>query len=235
MATTTPDIAKTEIAIVEMTNQFRAKNGLAAVTVNPQLVNAARAFAAHLARTETFSHTADGRQPAERVRTAGYQYCQVAENLALNLDSRGFETRDLARQMVEGWINSPGHRKNLLAAHATETGVAVARVPDKDPKFVSVQLFGRPLSLALKFQIANTTRTPVSYALGETTHEVSPGTAITHTACTPSPLTFQSAGSGATAKPLNARYETRDGQVFTLKAGAKGEVAIDVGQRERLP
>ena len=54
------------------------------------------------AKTGKFAHEADGREPSERAEAQGYRYCLVAENLALNLDSRGFETRQLAGDAVEG-------------------------------------------------------------------------------------------------------------------------------------
>ena len=111
---TLPDLPQTEIAIVEMTNAFRKENKLGEVKPNTALAAAARAFADYLAKTGKFAHEADGREPAARAEQ-GYRYCLVAENLALNLDSRGFETRQLARDAVEGWKDSPGHRANLLA------------------------------------------------------------------------------------------------------------------------
>jgi uncharacterized protein YkwD len=43
---------------------------------------------------------------------------------------------------VEGWKRSPGHRRNLLAREATQTGVAVAR--SDQGYYYAVQLFGRP-------------------------------------------------------------------------------------------
>ena len=141
---TLPDLPQTEMAIVELTNAFRKESRLGEVKPNAALSAAARAFAAYLAKTGKFAHEADGRQPAQRAEAAGYRYCLVAENLAMNLDSRGFETRALASAAVEGWKNSPGHRANMLQRGATEIGVAIARAPDKDPKFISVQLFGRP-------------------------------------------------------------------------------------------
>ena len=76
MASLTPDIPKVEIAIVEMTNAIRREQKLAAVKTNPQLINAARAYAKFLASKDLFSHSADGRQPAARAADAGYQYCE---------------------------------------------------------------------------------------------------------------------------------------------------------------
>ena len=163
---TLPDLPQTEIAIVEMTNAFRKENRLGEVKPNAALIAAARAFAQYLARTGKFAHEADGREPAERATAQGYRYCLVAENLALNLDSRGFQTRQLAGHVLKGWKESPGHRANLLQATATEIGVAVVRAPDRDPKFISVQLFGRPEALKVSFRIENRSGVTVRYRLG---------------------------------------------------------------------
>src|SRR5262245_37990109 len=110
-----PDLPKTEVAIIEMTNAFRRQERLGAVVPNTELTATARWFAEYLARTNTFAHEADGRQPADRVKAHGYQFCMVAENLSLNFDGRGFTTSGLATKAVEGWKNSPGHRQNMLA------------------------------------------------------------------------------------------------------------------------
>ena len=111
-----PDLPQTEIAIVEMTNAFRKENKLGEVKPNAALSAAARAFAHYLAQTGKFAHEADGREPSDRAAEQGYRYCLLAENLALNLDSRGFESRKLAGDVLKGWKESPGHRANLLQA-----------------------------------------------------------------------------------------------------------------------
>jgi hypothetical protein len=234
MTVLTPDVPQVELAIVEMTNTYRAKKGLSQVAINPQLTNAARAYAQYLARTGKFAHDADGRQVGERARTAGYPYCLIAENLALNQDSRGFETRQLALQMVEGWLNSPGHHRNIVAPHSTEIGVGVARASDKDPKFISVQLFGRPQSLAYKFQISNSTRETITYTFGDQTHEMKPSFAVSHTACEPAAVVFVRAGSGASAKAINARYEARDGQVYVVSPAPGGGIKVEIKARETV-
>ena len=139
-----PDLPQTAAVILAMTNAFRDENHLGAVALNTALQAAAQSFAVYLATTGTFAHTADGRQPADRARAAGYSYCIVAENIALHQANRGFETADLAGRAVEGWKNSPPHRANMLQPHVTEVGIGLAKAPDGDPKFVTVQLFGRP-------------------------------------------------------------------------------------------
>jgi hypothetical protein len=225
-----PETPQVEVAIVEMTNAFRAKNNLQTVSPDPKLTKAARSYAAYLAKTDTFSHTADGREVGDRITSAGYTWCKVGENLAMHMDSRGFESRALAGKSVQGWINSPGHRQNMLAPHVTEIGVGVAKVAGKDPKFISVQLFARPQSLAYEFQISNTSKQTVSYRFDGESHEVQPSYAVTHTACTPGELVFDKAGG----RKLSMRYQTSDGLVFVLKPDQVTGLRVDVEPLQKI-
>ena len=222
---TLPDLPQTEIAILEMTNAFRTESKLGAVKPNAALTAAARAFAEYLARTGQFAHEADGRQPAQRAEASGYRYCLISENLAMNLDSRGFEARALAREAVEGWKNSPGHRANMLRPTVTEIGVAVARAPDRDPKFISVQVFGRPEALKVEFRIENQAGMAVRYALGEETHTLPVRAIVTHTSCDPSQLTFENAGAAT------QRFEPRNGDRFLVRSGVGGAIAVDIERK----
>src|SRR5262245_18669964 len=77
-----PDLMRSAKLIVAKTSQLREEQGLTPVEVNDQLVNTARYFANYLARTDKFSHAADGQTPAERASAHGYEYCLVAENIA---------------------------------------------------------------------------------------------------------------------------------------------------------
>lgn len=228
MPPTLPDTPAVEQTIVDMTNSYRAENKRARVVPSQGLTEAARAYARYLASSGQFSHTADGREAGERVEAAGYAWCEVAENLAMHLDSRGFQSRDLAAKSVEGWINSPHHRENLLAPDVTETGVGVVRAPDKSPKYISVQLFARPKALEYKFQISNASRAAVSYSFAGETHEVPPSGAVTHTACAPSALSFEPPHTEVAARPLAMRYEAPGGMVYTLKPDAAQGFRIEV-------
>ena len=229
-----PDIPAVEAAIVAMTNTFRAEHHEVSVAPDKKLAAAARSYAAFLAKSGAFSHQADGREAGDRVAAQGYEWCQVGENLALNQASRGFAAPELAKKAVEGWINSPHHRANMLAADVTEIGVGVAKAPDKDPKYISVQLFARPKSLEVEFQISNTSREPVSYSFGGETHEVLPSFSVTHTSCAAGPLTFEQVGKGLGAKALSMRYEATDGTVYRLEPDEGGGVRIEVAPLERV-
>jgi Cysteine-rich secretory protein family len=228
MAVLSPDLLKTEAAIIEMTNVFRAEQKLAPVVQNPVLTAAARAYAKFLAQSNLFSHTADGRQPSDRVKAAGYNYCQTAENLSLNLDSRGFEIRQLARDAVEGWKDSPGHRRNLMAPHVTEIGVGIAK-SKTDEKYLSVQLFGRPASFQYSFTITNDAGVPVSYSYNGEPQTVDPRVVVTHTACNPGEISFDRAWTQP-ARNMDVRYPTRDGDRFRLIAKS-GDVKVDVANK----
>jgi hypothetical protein len=229
-----PDTPAVEAAIIEFTNAYRGRQKLGTLKANPALTKAARTYAAFLAKSGQFSHTADGREAGDRITSAGYAWCQIGENLALHVDSRGFEARALAQKSVEGWINSPPHRANLVAPHMTEIGVGVARAPDRDPKFISVQLFARPQSMQVEFQISNATREPVAYSFGGEAHEIKPRYAVTHTSCNPGEISFDSFGSGFWPKKLSMRYEARDGLVYRLEPDAAGGVRVAVTPLERV-
>lgn len=213
----TPDLPKVEAAIVEQTNAFRKQQGLGAVVPNAILRKAAEDFVRHLARTNTFSHTADGRQPADRAKAAGYTYCIVSENLASNLDSRGFETRQLATDAVEGWKNSPGHRRNMVEPNVTEIAVAVAKAPGEE-KYLSVQLFGRPVSHKYDFVVSNAAEVPVTYTFSGRSFTIEQHRIITHTECVPGKLTFVSAGSLFSKQALSAEFLVKPGARFLIEA-----------------
>jgi hypothetical protein len=208
-----PDLPQTEAAVFEMTNAFRKVSALAAVKPNPALAAAARAFAAYLANTGKFAHDADGREPSARAEAQGYAYCLVAENLARNFNSRGFETKALAREVVEGWKTSPGHRENLLLAGATETGVAIARVPGERPEFVSVQLFGRPASLKVTFTIENRTGKGLYYSLGKEADRIAPRKIVTLGECTPRVLSIDLGQQGP------VRFDPENADRFVTPSG----------------
>lgn len=223
-----PDIPATEAAIIELTNAFRQSEKLGAVKPNKELTRAARLFAEYLAKTGRFAHEADGRHPQDRAKAAGYSYCMVAENLAMNLDSRGFTVAKLAWQVVEGWKNSPGHRRNLLSGGATEIGVGIARATaEKDPKFLSVQLFGRPESLKTTLKVKNSLAESVSYSLNGHASTINPGMLITHTSCQTGKITFDRAGNWLTGTSIKSTYEAQDGTLFTLKTGTAGRVVVE--------
>ena len=201
------------MAIVEMTNAIRKQHNLSRVSSDPELQKAARIYAKFLSTSTVFSHTADGREPSDRAKAAGYEHCYISENLSSNLDTRGFETRQLARQAVQGWMESPGHRKNILTEHAVDIGVGVAKAPGEE-RYLSVQMFGRPEKLAYQFRINNASGQTVAYEFLGRAHEVEPRYVVRHSACLPGEITFKQPKA---ANGVIGRFKARDGDIFVLR------------------
>lgn len=94
-------------ALVNATNQARAANGLGALALNSQLSNGAQSKAADMIAKDYWAHTApDGTEPWDFFTSAGYKYQNAGENLAYGFDN--------SAEIVDAWMNSPGHRANIL-------------------------------------------------------------------------------------------------------------------------
>lgn len=130
-------LSEFELAIVQYTNQERGRVGLAPLAVNTRLTDAARHHARNMAAFENMSHTVSGADlpdPASRLRYYGYSYRLWGENIAWNYPT--------AQSVVSAWINSPGHRANMLNPEFTEIGVGVAYSSRGEPYYA--QNFGKP-------------------------------------------------------------------------------------------
>ncbi|MFL5594400.1 MAG: CAP domain-containing protein [Gemmatimonadaceae bacterium] len=129
----------TEARIFDLINAERLHQGLRALVYNPQLDQMARIQAANMAHFQRMAHTLPGAKlPAltDRAHYVGYTYGRIAENVAL-----GYPNADA---VVEGWMNSTGHRHNILDRDVTETGIAIARSSAGGLYFC--QVFGRQLT-----------------------------------------------------------------------------------------
>ena len=222
-----PEPAQVEAGIFEAANGFRAENRLGVLTRNAALNAEARRFAEYLARTNTFSHTADGREPSDRAQEAGYDYCDLAENLASEADSSGVGLERLVRLMMAGWEASPGHRRNLLDPMATETGVGVARAPGSDQKYVAVQVFGLPASARFSFSVDNQSDEMVGYVFDGQRHSLQPRSTLVTSTCAVGELVFDH-GVGA----RDRRYPVRPGAAYVLSSAPEG-VQIEVRRAAR--
>ncbi|MCT7353759.1 CAP domain-containing protein [Streptomyces sp. 15-116A] len=106
--------------VVELVNTERSKAGCSAVKVNSALTKAAQDHSEDMAATGTMSHTgSDGSSPDQRITRAGYSWSSYGENVAY-----GYSTPE---QVMQGWMNSPGHRENILNCSFKEIGVGLAQ------------------------------------------------------------------------------------------------------------
>jgi uncharacterized protein YkwD len=123
--------------VVRYTNDARARNGLSALRSNAKLMEAARLHASQMAAHNLMEHTIPrAKYPTmvSRLEAVGYDYSLAAENVAWNQRS--------AQAVVTTWMNSTGHRRNILNRELTEIGVAIARNARGEPYWI--QVFGTP-------------------------------------------------------------------------------------------
>ncbi|MGB5916844.1 MAG: CAP domain-containing protein [Phormidesmis sp.] len=105
-----------EQEVLKLTNEFRQSNGLNALVIDQNLEKAADKHSLDMATLDFFSHTGnDGTKPWDRTDAVGYESKTVGENIAA-----GYRT---PKEVVDGWINSPGHRANMLNPAYNEIGL----------------------------------------------------------------------------------------------------------------
>jgi hypothetical protein len=107
------------------------------LAINQTLVEAARMKAEDMATKGYFAHTSpDGVTPWYWLDTAGYAYSYAGENLAINFVN--------SEDVVDAWMNSTGHRANILNKYFSEIGVGVAKgTYEGEEAIFVVQLLGR--------------------------------------------------------------------------------------------
>jgi uncharacterized protein YkwD len=108
-----------ERQLLDAANRERTAAGLQSLKWDDALAAAAREHARLLARENVLSHQLPGEPSLEqRVAQAGAKYAMVAENVAIGPNPE---------EIHDGWMHSPGHRKNILNADATAVGIATTR------------------------------------------------------------------------------------------------------------
>ena len=99
----------------------------------------------------------------------------------------------LIEVFVQGWIDSPPHRENMLAEYATQTGVGVGTTDGIT--YYAVQLFGRPKSAAISLTVLNKSKDPRVLVIEANDSvdqvELSPGSSLKTTRCFPTTLRLQ--------------------------------------------
>jgi uncharacterized protein YkwD len=129
------ELTAEEKATFELTNKARAENKLQPLTLNAVLIKAARAHSANMAKQGKMSHVLDDKNPADRVKEAGYKYSLSGENLAV---SDNVPTAVI----FESWMKSKAHRENILREEFRDIGMGVVRAADG--KLYYTQVFGAP-------------------------------------------------------------------------------------------
>ena len=124
--------------LADFANSDRIDLNSSPLVVNPLLVDAAKKKAEDMAQKGYFAHTSpEGLTPWYWLFEAGYNFSAAGENLAVDFSD--------SEEVNRAWLNSPGHRANILNSKFTEIGIATARgiYNGRETTFV-VQFFGRP-------------------------------------------------------------------------------------------
>lgn len=112
-------VKQMEHQVIQLTNQERAKFGLAPLRPNWELSRVARFKSQDMRDRNYFSHQSPiYGSPFQMMKSFGLGYSYAAENIAAGQKD--------PRSVVEGWMNSPGHRANILNANLKEIGVGWA-------------------------------------------------------------------------------------------------------------
>lgn len=113
------DAARMAKATLAAVNDQRAAKSLPPLTADPRLTEAAQAHACDSAAHNRLGHTgSDGSTLADRARRAGYAYREIAENVAQGYPGPA--------SVIRGWMESPGHRRNILMRNVQDIGLGLA-------------------------------------------------------------------------------------------------------------
>ena len=136
-----PQSFLTRAGVIEWTNIQREKYGLPPLKENLKLDSSAELKIKDMFKNQYFSHDSpSGEGVGDLVAEVGYEFIAIGENLALG----NFKNDEV---LVQEWMQSIGHRENILNTKYQEIGVAVAKgIFEGESTWLAVQHFGLPLS-----------------------------------------------------------------------------------------
>lgn len=123
-----------EQAVLDLSNRERERAGLPPLRADEKLCQAAREHSTNMARQDRLDHVLDGKDPGQRLRDVGYRSFGWGENCAAG--------QRTAAEAVSTWMNSPGHRANILNGSFTEIGIGIA--PNGRGGHYYTQVFATP-------------------------------------------------------------------------------------------
>ncbi|MCK9228741.1 MAG: CAP domain-containing protein [Syntrophorhabdaceae bacterium] len=123
--------------IINLTNKARALNGLSHLNENPLLNTIAEKRAEDMFEKQYFDHVSPfGEKASDIAQRVGYRYKTIGENIA----SGRFVTN---QKVIDGWMQSPGHRKNILSTDVEDLGAAIIKGNmHGEETCIAVQIFG---------------------------------------------------------------------------------------------
>lgn len=130
------DVKSQENEVIRLVNVQRSKAGLQTLTQNWQLSRVARYKSQDMIDKGYFSHTSPTYgSPFRMMESFGIKYSAAGENIAMGQQSPS--------EVMNAWMNSPGHRNNIMSPSFTQIGVGLAK--DKNGRMYWTQMFIKPL------------------------------------------------------------------------------------------
>jgi uncharacterized protein YkwD len=113
------DIEQIKERLLVLHNQHRAARGVSALKRVVELDRSAQLHNDYMARVGNLTHNEPGRDIGKRVKEQGYQWRTVGENIAWN--------QQTADEVMKSWMNSSGHRANILSSSYQDVGFGVTQ------------------------------------------------------------------------------------------------------------
>lgn len=165
-----------EQKILEESNAYRAKKDAPKLVLDDELNAIVQKHARGMAKADKYGdedkngHLWEGKNPAERMKAAGYKYSAFGENVGWNVGHN-----DPAGVMMKAWLESTGHEKNLANAAFTHVGIGAAKA--KSGKWYFVQAFAKPTgkTTTVKVTIENQTKRALAFRIGTLSYELKAG------------------------------------------------------------
>lgn len=130
------DVKTQESEVVRLVNIERSKNGLSLLKENWELSRVARYKSQDMINKSYFSHTSPTYgSPFTMMESFGLRFSAAGENIAMG--------QRTPQEVVNAWMNSPGHRSNILSPNYAQIGVGLAK--DKNGICYWTQMFIKPL------------------------------------------------------------------------------------------
>lgn len=123
-------LSSDELEVFNLINEQRTKNGLSALKIDDEVQNVARIKAQDMVDNNYFSHTSPTYgSPFDMLKKFGVSYKSAGENIAGNSSNSG---------AVNAWMNSEGHKANILSNNYNYTGIGVVSSPKYGKMYVQM-------------------------------------------------------------------------------------------------
>ncbi len=211
--------AITQENIITLTNESRKELNLPLLKANSELSRAAQAKADDMLAKGYFSHnTPEGKTPWTFITAAGYNYISAGENLAVNFTE--------AENVETAWMNSPGHKANIVNKNFEEIGVGISQGEYQGHTAIFVvQMFGTPAEQQVSLSESPTKVLQANVPAPAVAAQVIPVEPKTAAAKTVASATDKVEAPKAVPIKVESAEAKLDGQDLVISATTSGPVA----------